>query len=251
MKIFKNKQFYRVFVCCFYFLFFLSISLTGNFKIFVKKFYFPYIIIGLLILTFLLIVEIKKLKQFKEVNIFDILSFIIFLFPLLLFLIVKPTTLPIYAALKRGIQTEFLSEDILKSLHEKIETEGKYKKLTIKQILAFLKSKPEEIDGKDIAVEGVVYKSGEKGKFTLVRFLITCCAADATPLGIEVEYQEPEIEEVQEWEIPEEIPQEKREKFKNEDWVKVKGKVKIEEGKVKIYAEGIEKINPPSDPYLY
>jgi len=233
MKFFKNVQFYRIVVCIFYLLFFLSISLTGNFKIFVRKFYFPYIIIGILILIFILVVETKKLKKFKETDVYDILSFIIFLFPILLFLIVKPTTLPTYAAIKRGIQTEFLSEDILKSLYEKIETEGKYKKLTIKQILGFSKSKPEEINERDVAVEGMVYKGEEKEKFTLIRFLITCCAADATPLGIEVKYKG------------------ERKELKNEEWVKVKGKVKIEEGKVKIYAEEIEKTNPPKDPYIY
>jgi uncharacterized repeat protein (TIGR03943 family) len=232
MKVLKNAQFYRILICLFYLLFFLSISLTGNFKIFVKKFYFPYIIIGILILIFILAIEIRKEKRFKEVNVYDILSFIIFLFPILLFLIVKPTTLPTYVAMKRGIQTEFLSEDILKSLYEKIETEGKYKKLTIKQILALSKSKPEEINEKDIAVEGMVYKN--EGKFTLIRFLITCCAADATPLGIEIEYKE-----------------ETGKELKNEEWVKVKGKAKVENGKVKIYAEGIEKISPPKDPYLY
>ncbi|MCM8773101.1 MAG: TIGR03943 family protein [Candidatus Omnitrophica bacterium] len=154
------------------------------------------------------------------------------MFPLILFIIAKPTSLPTYAALKRGIKTEFSSEDVLKSLQEKIEIEGKYKKLTIKQLLAFSKSKPDEINDRDISVEGMVYKGEGKEKFTLIRFLITCCAADATPLGIEVKYEN--IEEL-----------------KNEEWVKVKGKVKIEDGKIIIYAENIEKINPPSDPYLY
>ena len=191
------------------------------------------------------------MKKFRELNIYDTLSFIIFLFPIILFIFVRPTSLPTYAALKRGIQTEFLSQEILKSLQEKIETEGKYKKLTIKQLLILSKSNPEEIKEKDVTLEGMVYKGEEKEKFTLIRFLITCCAADATPLGVEVEYQEPEIKEVQEWEIQEEIPQEKRKEFKNEDWVKVKGKVKIENGKVKIVAEEVEKIEQPSDPYLY
>ncbi len=234
MKIFKNVQFYKILVFLFYLLFFLFISLTGNFKIFVKKFYFPYIIIGILILIFILVVETKKLRKFKKIDVYDILSFIVFLFPILLFLIVKPTTLPTYVAIKRGIQTEFSSEDILKSLYEKIEIEGKYKKLTIKQILAFSKTKPEEINNKDVAVEGIIYKGEEKEKFTLIRFLITCCAADATPLGIEVEYKA-----------------ETGKELKNEEWVKVKGKAKIEEGKIKIYAEEIEKTNPPKDPYLY
>lgn len=246
MKILKNKQFYQFLIITFYLLFFLIISFTGNFKIFVKKFYFPYIIIGILILLFLFLIEIKKIKKFKEINVYEILSFIIFLFPLILFLIVRPTTLPTYAALKRGIQTEFLSQDILKSLQEKIETEGKYQKLNIKQLLALSKSKPEEINEKDITIEGMVYK-GEKEKFTLIRFLITCCAADATPLGVEVEYKRHKEKKIDEL-----VPlEEKKEEFKNEDWVNVKGKVKIEEGKVKIIAEEVIKKETPSDPYLY
>ncbi|MGC8977135.1 MAG: TIGR03943 family putative permease subunit [Candidatus Ratteibacteria bacterium] len=232
MKVLKNKYFYEFLIFLFYILFFLSLCLTGNFKVFVKKFYFPYILIGTLILFFLLVINFKAFKKFKEISVYEIISFIIFLFPMIIFLIVRPTTLPTYAALKRGIKTEFLSQDILKSLQEKIEIEGKYKKLTIKQILAFSKSKPDEINEKDVLVEGMVYKGEEKNKFTLIRFLITCCAVDATCLGVEVEY-------------------ENTKEFKNEDWVKVKGKAKVENGKVKIYAINIEKINPPSDPYLY
>ncbi|HOK56328.1 MAG TPA: TIGR03943 family protein [bacterium] len=246
MKIFKNRQFYEFLIIIFYILFFISLIFTGNFKIFVKNFYFPYIVIGVLILVFLLTIEIKKMKNFKQLNVYDIFSFIIFLFPLILFILVRPTALPTYAALKRGIQTEFLSKDILKSLQEKIETEGKYKKLTIKQLLALSKSKPEEIEEKDVSIEGMVYKGEEKEKFTLIRFLITCCAADATPLGVEVEYKGIKEKSTGEW-----IPPEEKEEFKNEDWVNVKGKVKIEEGKVKIIAEEVKKTNPPSDPYLY
>lgn len=231
MRVLKNKQFYEFLICTFYFLFFALIVFTGNYKIFVKKFYLPYILIGIFILIPLILIVAKKIEKFKEVNVYDIFSFLIFLFPLLLALIVRPSNLPTYAALKRGIQTEFSSQEILKSLQERIETEGKYKKLTIKQLLALSKSKPDEINNKDVSVEGMVYKEGEE-KFLLIRFLITCCAADATPLGIEVEY-------------------EKTNDLKNEEWVKVKGNAKIENGKIKIYAEDVEKTQVPSDPYLY
>lgn len=253
MKILKNKIFYEFLICFFYFLFFLIISTTGKFKIFVKGFYFPYIIIGVLILFCLLLIEIKKMKKFKEINIYDILSFIVFLFPLVLFLIVRPSNLPTYAALKRGIQTEFLSENILKSIQEQIEAEGKYKKLTIKQLLVFSKSKPEQINEKDVVVEGIVYKEKDDEKFTLIRFLITCCAADATPIGVEVVYKKKEEQKLYEETppVPENIELEKKEEFKNEDWVKVKGKVIIEKGKAIIIAESVEKINQPPDPYLY
>ncbi|MCM8804404.1 MAG: hypothetical protein NC833_04025 [Candidatus Omnitrophica bacterium] len=78
----------------------------------------------------------------------------------------------------------------------------------------------------------MVYKGEGKEKFMLIRFLITCCAADAIPLGVEVEYKN--IEDL-----------------KNEDWVKIKGKVKIKDGKVIICGENIEKIQPPTNPYLY
>ncbi|MCM8806946.1 MAG: TIGR03943 family protein [Candidatus Omnitrophica bacterium] len=233
MKIFKNKEFYDFLICFLYFVSFLVLSLTGNYRIFVKKFYFPYILTGIVILSCLCFVTSKRIKIFKETDVYEIFSFVIFLFPLILVCLTRPSNLPTYAALKRGIQTELsISESILRSLQEKIETEGKYKKLTIKQILTFAKSKPEEINEKDIVVEGIVFKGEEKDKFTLIRFLVICCAADATPLGIEVKY-------------------EKKEELRNEEWVKVKGKVKIEQGKVLIYADEIEKISSPSDPYLY
>ncbi len=63
-----------------------------------------------------------------------------------------------------------------------------------------------------------------------------CCAADAAPLGVLVEYDA-------------------NRDLTSGQWVKVEGKVKItREGdrrKTKIVAEKVESIDPPKDQYLY
>ncbi len=66
----------------------------------------------------------------------------------------------------------------------------------------------------------------------LVRFLITCCAADATPLAIEVRTQET----VQ---------------FPPDTWVKVQGTAKMENNKPIITQSIVTPVSKPSNVYLY
>ena len=115
--------------------------------------------------------------------------------------------------MKRGIVTEFEAGSVLATLKAHIESEGKYRKLNIKQILAIANKKPSELNQTLVSTEGLVFKEKEESdSFVLVRFLITCCAADATPLGIRV--------------ISEKVKD-----LKQDIWVKVKGKVIIENEK--------------------
>jgi uncharacterized repeat protein (TIGR03943 family) len=72
-------------------------------------------------------------------------------------------------------------------------------------------------------------------KYHVSRFFIACCTADASPIGIPFEYSGSE--------------------YKNDDWVKVKGKLKIikqdDFEKVLIVPSSIEKVAEPEFPYAY
>jgi len=239
MDLLKREKFYQTLTILIWFVFILSLILSGKLRTFIKKDYIPFTFLGVVILLVLLIIRFKRIK--KEVspylNFMRGVSFLVFLFPVLLAVIVRPGNLSTFAASKRGVSMEFKSRDvnILELLKENIKNEGKYKKLNIKQLLSFAREKPEKIDGTLVSVEGLVFKKkgGPPDKFILIRFLITCCAADATPLGIEI------------------ISEEAVENLKQDTWIKVKGKVEIENKKPKIISEKIEKTKSPSDSYLY
>ncbi|MCS7180520.1 MAG: hypothetical protein NZ891_04130, partial [bacterium] len=66
MKVLKNRDIYNFLILLSYILFFLFLSFSGHYRIFVKKFYFPYILIGTLILFSILLVTLKRLKTFRE-----------------------------------------------------------------------------------------------------------------------------------------------------------------------------------------
>jgi putative membrane protein len=97
---------------------------------------------------------------------------------------------------------------------------------------------PEPYDGKFVRTMGMVYKNVNlpSNSFYCCQLVMYCCAADAAPLGVLVEYDGDR-------------------NLTSGQWVKVEGKVKISrEGdrrKTKIVAEKVESIDPPKDQYLY
>ncbi|MGC8604504.1 MAG: TIGR03943 family putative permease subunit [Desulfomonilaceae bacterium] len=97
---------------------------------------------------------------------------------------------------------------------------------------------PESYESKQITTLGRVYRDDKlaPNTFFCYQLVMYCCAADAGPLGVLVEYD-------------------KANNLSSGQWVKVRGKVKIskngDQRKTKIIAEKVEPIDPPKDQYLY
>jgi putative membrane protein len=95
----------------------------------------------------------------------------------------------------------------------------------------------EQLQGRRIAVEGMVYRDAQlpAGHFVLFRFVVTCCAADAQPVGALVK-------------------SDLADELRNDTWVRVTGGMSIAavEGKrgALIDAGSVERISPPIDQYL-
>ena len=93
-------------------------------------------------------------------------------------------------------------------------------------------------DGKRVTVDGVFSKTvvDQEGLSAVFRYFITCCAADAVPVGIF-------------------IPQQANTKIKSDDWVRVMGKVHIakmdEYDVISMELETIEKREKPSKNAAY
>jgi putative membrane protein len=94
--------------------------------------------------------------------------------------------------------------------------------------------------GKPVAVEGFITPSPTDGAntFYLTRFVITCCAVDAQPVGVPVYLPN--------W----------RSSYKNDEWLSLAGGFEANRSTtssdpIALVPSGVKKINAPNDPYLY
>lgn len=98
---------------------------------------------------------------------------------------------------------------------------------------------PDRLNGREADVVGFVYRrAGDpKGHFMVARFLMSCCSADASAVGVPVA-----------WDRSDDLPV--------DTWVRVRGPVKVQQfGKNAlpvIEAKTVDaSIGPPAQPYLY
>lgn len=97
---------------------------------------------------------------------------------------------------------------------------------------------PDKYAGKDIEIEGFVYRDKDlkKNEFIISRFMMVCCAADMQIAGIKCDINN-------------------LESYSNDTWVKVKGKIKKDtsgdEVDPLIIVEHIEKDPNPNTSYVY
>jgi uncharacterized repeat protein (TIGR03943 family) len=94
--------------------------------------------------------------------------------------------------------------------------------------------------GKPVAVDGFVTPSPTGGAdvFYLTRFVITCCAVDAQPVGVPVYLPD--------W----------RSTYKSDEWLRLEGGFEADRSTassdpIALVPSGVKKIDAPSDPYLY
>lgn len=95
---------------------------------------------------------------------------------------------------------------------------------------------PNYYKDKEVDVTGFVYKpSGinlQPDEFLVSRFIITCCAVDARPVGLKVKFDTTN-------------------KFNTDDWVRVTGKFDVENDDIIIKPDTVEATTAPSNPYIY
>lgn len=93
---------------------------------------------------------------------------------------------------------------------------------------------PDNYIGKPISVDGFVQTNVPNG-FTISRFVVTCCAVDATPIGIIVDQNPGNLQ--------------------SNDWVHVTGRLNVKmidnKRQIVIDPQDVKKISQPSEPYLY
>ncbi len=89
---------------------------------------------------------------------------------------------------------------------------------------------------KEVGLVGFIYipqsKNYGANNFMISRFIVSCCAVDAVPVGLKVKYDF-------------------KKDFVESDWIKIHGKFDIIGGELIIVPDKVEKIEIPDNPYLY
>ena len=181
---FDCNGFSRNLVVAFWITCLLFLIISGNINLFIKKSYLFLPILGTLILCLILAARLVKKKEEKKENPW---IFIIFIIPLAFALGVRPGNLGEFAASRKGLVTSgvAMDEKSRDKLIRELEETRSYQHLNLKKILALTESGLTDLK---LKTEGLVVakKNSSDQHYYLVRFLMTCCAADALPLAVEI-----------------------------------------------------------------
>ena len=208
----------------------LFLIISGNISLFINKSYLFLPVIGAIILGLILVARLTKKREGKEENPW---IFIIIVIPLVFALGVRPGNLGEFAASRKGLVTSgvAINEKSRDKLIRDLEEARSYQHVSLKEILSLKES---NLNGLKLKTEGLVMekKNDTTKHYYLVRFLMTCCAADALPLAVEI---------------------------KNSDgfetsaghWMEIWGILHSDPEGFFIEAEKILPLPEPQDPYLY
>lgn len=198
--------------------------------------------IFLAIVLFLLIVSLgSKTGRATLSNSFSQskFKFIMSVLPLVLFFIFQPKTLSSQAFATRSITgggDVGLSRQVEKPAEFVINTE---KRELIDWIRLFSENaEPDVYAGMKVHLTGFVIKDGTlpENYFTVARFVVSCCAADARPIGLPVKYDASKFD------------------LKSDEWIDMNGHFEVDEvdgqRQPVIVLTEAKKIEIPANPYV-
>jgi uncharacterized repeat protein (TIGR03943 family) len=156
-------------------------------------------------------------------------------------LVIKPSTLTTATANQRGINVS--AQDVtVSSTTRKYFDSSNYSRLTIKDWASLLSqtSDPAFFANKQPSLTGFVVADEDdpNNVFYVSRFIITCCAVDARPVGVPVYYQN--------W----------KEKYAPDQWLEVSGefvenKMSNSKQRLLLRPASLAIVEQPKDPYVY
>lgn len=233
-----------------FFLYICFLLATGRIHYFIHPRMIKYVEASVVALTILAINQLMKIlkgsynRKVKK-------GYFLFLIPLLLGFVVSPNGLNTSMADKKGFTPQESSLTSQSSSNKKSTVIDYYENGTVTfnddeyvTILNDISSNYNKYDGKNVVIDGFVYrdKSFKKDEFVAARFLMVCCAADTSIVGL-----------MEKWD--------KASSLKSGDWISVEGKLHYisvfdENTKGKsmtptIDVEKVTKIQKPDIEYVY
>ncbi len=155
-------------------------------------------------------------------------------------LVIKPTTLSSDIANQRGVNSAANTDALAKlSNADVISPFGStsFTQLSIKDWANLLAQTNDHafFVGKQATVSGFITKdeNDPNNRFFVSRFVVSCCAVDARPIGVPIYLPD--------WQNT----------YKQDQWIAVDGKFVVTNDKVALDKPKIEVIEKPRDPYVY
>ncbi|MBL6995977.1 TIGR03943 family putative permease subunit [Desulfobacula sp.] len=213
---------------------FIYLILDDNYTLFIKPEFGFLIYAGLFICSAFFISGM--LNRPGRLKTSDIMNGLIILMPVVFIFLSGSQTLNSYALTKRTLMSPNLDSIENKSVLDEADSQkaGEPIKVTLSQLLRNWPS----YSGKQISIQGLLHQSLEDNDdYSLVfKYLISCCAADAIPVGIFID-------------------KERTIGFSDDDWVKVTGVVSLDKmdgnNVVIMSLDSIEKVEKPSKNAAY
>lgn len=196
------------------------------------------IIIGIIVNPLFLILSIPLFIYFKkDIKIKFDLGILILIVAILGFIIPSTSLTSITATQRSGDFNSVTLDDRLSTISRFADSAN----YDIGDWIASINYNPDinSYIGKDVDVVGFVFQNQNStdNLFVVARFVVTCCAVDARPVGLNVRMEN--------W----------SEKFSSDEWVNVKGKFAEEEvggnNVLVIVADEVSKTIEPERPYIY
>lgn len=232
--------------------YFYQLTYTGKLSYFIHPKMFKYCYFAIFALALMAVYQLSSVflgSSHVKVK----YGYLLFIFILFVGFVIDPRGLNAQAALNRGISSLDRRVVTGDTKEENIEQKSPIKRRprgsievndkNYMEILNDIHNNLEDYQGKEISVDGFVYKeaSFNSNTFVAARMLVNCCAADAEVVGYLCRYDN-------------------KANFSKEQWIKVTGvidKAEIEDGdrgkKVVpvIDVTKITKINEPENKYVY
>jgi len=189
----------------------------------------------LVIAAFLIIIPNKEFnKLFKS----DVLGNLLIVATVLVGLILPPKSLSSITASQRSIDLNSinLTQNTISAVQNFNKSTSNY---SLGDWISMQSFNPDPLyyKDKDVKISGFLYKPDNlnlpENVVLIARFVVTCCAVDARPVGLKVT-------------LPENA------EFKVDDWVEITGKFGLDDkNELIVITEGIVKIDIPSSPYIF
>jgi uncharacterized repeat protein (TIGR03943 family) len=153
--------------------------------------------------------------------------------------IITPQVFASDKALQRGVTADLLGSTRVKPQAFRVTVRPEERSLVDWVRTVNVYPEPDAYTGQKVKVQGFVIHPPDIGKeyLFLARFVLTCCAADAYPVGLPVKLQE------------------NQERYSPDTWLEVEGQMVTEnladKRQLTIAATSLKKIPQPENPYSY
>lgn len=234
----------------------VMLVVTGDLSLLINPKFRILIIFSIVILLILGMVQCWNLKE-KELHTVGFWGYFLTLMPIVIYICFPPKALDASMINKKGVsliqssqvnnrqptssQRQKNEEIPYKNILEKMKKETfiQFDENNYADYLSVLEIYPNELKGKRIRIKGFVFRDDpqlQKDEFVLSRFTVSCCAADATVVGIITKTP-------------------KAPTFKEDQWMEVEGTLST----IRVYGfdqplillESSREVSRPKDPYIY